>query len=153
MGRAAGAGRRGRARRPPGRARRVAPALRQATLLVLRRRRDPVLLRPVGVLLCVNLALFVSTTRQLTWLWRRATISSRRRSARRWVACARRGGDGRHVGRRRCRGRSAGPSTWYVTDLLNALQGVFIFIVVGCQPQVSASSRRSRCRVRARVAV
>lgn len=25
---------------------------------------------------------------------------------------------------------------WYVTDLINALQGVFIFIVVGCQPQV-----------------
>lgn len=26
---------------------------------------------------------------------------------------------------------------WLVTDLINALQGVFIFIVVGCQPQVS----------------
>ncbi len=25
---------------------------------------------------------------------------------------------------------------WYVTDLINALQGVPIFIVVGCQPQV-----------------
>lgn len=25
---------------------------------------------------------------------------------------------------------------WYATDLINALQGVFIFIVVGCQPQV-----------------
>lgn len=25
---------------------------------------------------------------------------------------------------------------WIVTDLLNTLQGVFIFIVVGCQPQV-----------------
>lgn len=25
---------------------------------------------------------------------------------------------------------------WIVTDLINALQGVFIFIVIGCQPQV-----------------
>lgn len=25
---------------------------------------------------------------------------------------------------------------WYATDLVNALQGVLIFIVVGCQPQV-----------------
>jgi hypothetical protein len=25
---------------------------------------------------------------------------------------------------------------WYATDLINALQGLFIFIVVGCQPQV-----------------
>lgn len=26
---------------------------------------------------------------------------------------------------------------WYVTDIINALQGVLIFIVVACQPQVS----------------
>lgn len=25
---------------------------------------------------------------------------------------------------------------WYLSDIINALQGVFIFIVVGCQPQV-----------------
>jgi G protein-coupled receptor Mth (Methuselah protein) len=25
---------------------------------------------------------------------------------------------------------------WYLTDLINCFQGVFIFIVVGCQPQV-----------------
>lgn len=25
---------------------------------------------------------------------------------------------------------------WYLTDVINCLQGVFIFIVVGCQPQV-----------------
>lgn len=25
---------------------------------------------------------------------------------------------------------------WYVTDVINAMQGVLIFIVVGCQPQV-----------------
>lgn len=28
---------------------------------------------------------------------------------------------------------------WYAMDLINALQGVFIFIVVGCQPQVMNS--------------
>lgn len=27
---------------------------------------------------------------------------------------------------------------WIVTDLINTLQGVFIFIVIGCQPQVSS---------------
>lgn len=26
---------------------------------------------------------------------------------------------------------------WIITDLINALQGVFIFIVIGCQPQVN----------------
>lgn len=26
---------------------------------------------------------------------------------------------------------------WYLTDFINSLHGVFIFIVVGCQPQVS----------------
>uniref|UniRef100_A0A182P7F7 G-protein coupled receptors family 2 profile 2 domain-containing protein n=1 Tax=Anopheles epiroticus TaxID=199890 RepID=A0A182P7F7_9DIPT len=31
---------------------------------------------------------------------------------------------------------------WIVTDLINALQGVFIFIVVGCQPQVWAAMKR-----------
>lgn len=25
---------------------------------------------------------------------------------------------------------------WYLSDLINCLQGVFIFIVIGCQPQV-----------------
>lgn len=28
-------------------------------------------------------------------------------------------------------------SLWIITDLINALQGVFIFIVIGCQPQVT----------------
>ncbi|XP_015118928.1 probable G-protein coupled receptor Mth-like 1 [Diachasma alloeum] len=31
---------------------------------------------------------------------------------------------------------------WYFTDLINALQGLFIFIVVGWQPQVRAGLRR-----------
>lgn len=25
---------------------------------------------------------------------------------------------------------------WYVPDIINSLQGLFIFLVVGCQPQV-----------------
>lgn len=29
---------------------------------------------------------------------------------------------------------------WIVTDLINVLQGVFIFVVVGCQPQVRPRS-------------
>ena len=31
---------------------------------------------------------------------------------------------------------------WYFTDIVNALQGVLIFIVVGCQPQVWTSIKR-----------
>ncbi|KAJ0180204.1 hypothetical protein K1T71_003608 [Dendrolimus kikuchii] len=85
---------------------------------------------PVGVLLLVNLALFVSTTRQLTCgLWRRdelvvvmgvtwgADVVS-------WAA--------------------GGPDyVWYATDLLNALQGVLIFLVVGCQPHAWAALKRA----------
>lgn len=38
-----------------------------------------------------------------------------------------------------------GQSAWYVTDIINALQGVFIFIVVGCQPQIWATLKRLWC--------
>lgn len=31
---------------------------------------------------------------------------------------------------------------WYVTDMINAFQGVFIFVVVGCQPQVRSALKR-----------
>lgn len=31
---------------------------------------------------------------------------------------------------------------WIITDLINVLQGVLIFIVVGCQPQVWAAIKR-----------
>jgi hypothetical protein len=34
---------------------------------------------------------------------------------------------------------------WYVTDLINTLQGVFIFLVAGCQPQVWSSINRLWC--------
>ncbi|GBP93265.1 Probable G-protein coupled receptor Mth-like 1 [Eumeta japonica] len=100
---------------------------------------------PVGVLLCVNLALFASTTRQLTCgLWRRDDLKSTSERAALGRVCAKLvvvmgvtwAADvvSWAVG---------GPEyVWYVTDLLNALQGVFIFIVVGCQPQVWASVKR-----------
>lgn len=38
---------------------------------------------------------------------------------------------------------AGGPDyVWYATDLLNALQGVFIFLVVGCQPHAWAALKR-----------
>lgn len=39
---------------------------------------------------------------------------------------------------------AGGPDyVWYATDLLNALQGVFIFLVVGCQPHAWAAVKRA----------
>lgn len=39
---------------------------------------------------------------------------------------------------------AGGPDyVWYATDLLNALQGVFIFLVVGCQPHAWAALKRA----------
>lgn len=39
---------------------------------------------------------------------------------------------------------AGGPDyVWYFTDIVNCLQGVFIFIVVGCQPQVLSAVKRS----------
>lgn len=32
---------------------------------------------------------------------------------------------------------------WYATDIINALQGLFIFIVVGCQPQVKKNGYKT----------
>lgn len=99
---------------------------------------------PVGVLLLVNLALFVSTTRQLTCgLWRRDEVKSTSERAALGRVCAKLvvvmgvtwGADvvSWAVG---------GPHyVWYATDLLNALQGLLIFLVVGCQPHAWAALR------------
>ncbi|XP_062548957.1 probable G-protein coupled receptor Mth-like 1 isoform X1 [Armigeres subalbatus] len=110
---------------------------------------------PVGILLCINLLLFASTARQLTCgLWkrddvkstteRRGLVSSPSYSAAlgrvcmklvvvmgvTWVADV-------------ASWVFGGPDyIWLVTDLINALQGVFIFIVVGCQPQVWSAMKR-----------
>ncbi|XP_055589009.1 probable G-protein coupled receptor Mth-like 1 [Uranotaenia lowii] len=100
---------------------------------------------PVGILLCINLLLFASTARQLTCgLWKRDDVKSTTERAAlgrvcmklvvvmgvTWVADV-------------ASWVFGGPDyIWLVTDLINALQGVFIFIVVGCQPQVWSAMKR-----------
>ncbi|CAO1351306.1 unnamed protein product [Diamesa tonsa] len=100
---------------------------------------------PIGILLCVNVLLFLSTARQLTCgLWKIDDVKS---TAERvalgrvcmklvivmgvtWIADV-------------VSWAVGGPHyVWYVTDIINALQGVFIFIVVGCQPQVCSALKR-----------
>uniref|UniRef100_A0A8W7Q4W7 G-protein coupled receptors family 2 profile 2 domain-containing protein n=1 Tax=Anopheles coluzzii TaxID=1518534 RepID=A0A8W7Q4W7_ANOCL len=100
---------------------------------------------PIGILLGINLLLFASTARQLTCgLWKRDDVKSTTERAAlgrvclklvvvmgvTWVADV-------------ISWAVGGPNyIWIVTDLINALQGVFIFIVVGCQPQVWAAMKR-----------
>ncbi|XP_017089745.1 probable G-protein coupled receptor Mth-like 1 [Drosophila bipectinata] len=103
---------------------------------------------PIGLLLCANIVLFMSTTHQLTCgLWKRDDVkSSTEKSALgrvclklvvvmgvTWIADI-------------ISWLVGGPhGAWFATDLINALQGVFIFIVVGCQPQVWTACRRICC--------
>ncbi|KAJ6645899.1 putative G-protein coupled receptor Mth-like 1, partial [Pseudolycoriella hygida] len=108
---------------------------------------------PIGILLCVNFLLFASTARQLTCgLWKRDDVkSTTERSFKSLISRAALG--------RVClklivvmgvtwvadviSWAVGGPDYfWYVTDLINALQGVLIFIVVGCQPQVWTAVKR-----------
>ncbi|KAI8124291.1 putative G-protein coupled receptor Mth-like 1 [Lucilia cuprina] len=103
---------------------------------------------PIGILLTVNIMLFVSTTHQLTCgLWKRDDVKSTTEKTAlgkvclklvvvmgvtwivdvlSWI-----------VGGPQC--------WWFVTDFINAIQGVFIFLVVGCQPQVWAACKRFCC--------
>ncbi|XP_063702593.1 probable G-protein coupled receptor Mth-like 1 [Culicoides brevitarsis] len=103
---------------------------------------------PIGILLCINLLLFAITTRQLTCgLWKRDDVKSTTERAAlgrvcmklvivmgiTWIADVLSWAIG-------------GPHhIWYVTDIINALQGVFIFIVVASQPQVQIALRRLCC--------
>ncbi|XP_013103544.1 probable G-protein coupled receptor Mth-like 1 [Stomoxys calcitrans] len=103
---------------------------------------------PVGILLSINIMLFISTTHQLTCgLWKRDDVKSTTEKTALGKVCLKLvvvmgvtwivdvlswiiGGP---------------DSAWFVTDLVNALQGVFIFLVVGCQPQVWSACRRFCC--------
>ncbi|XP_022188007.2 LOW QUALITY PROTEIN: probable G-protein coupled receptor Mth-like 1 [Nilaparvata lugens] len=103
---------------------------------------------PLGVLLLINLTLFGATARELTCgLWKTEVVKSNTERATlgrvclklvvvmgvTWVADI----ISWFVG---------GPTyVWYLTDLINALQGVLIFAVVGCQPQVWAAVKRLWC--------
>ncbi|XP_053951227.1 probable G-protein coupled receptor Mth-like 1 [Anastrepha ludens] len=103
---------------------------------------------PIGLLLCVNIMLFISTTHQLTCgLWKRDDVKSTTEKTAlgkvclklvvvmgvTWIADV-------------ISWLVGGPySAWFFTDMINALQGVFIFIVVGCQPQVWAACKRFCC--------
>lgn len=100
---------------------------------------------PIGILLCINLLLFASTARQLTCgLWKRDDVKSTTERAALGRVCLKLVivmgvtwvtdiiswlvGGPRYF--------------WYLTDFINAVQGVFIFIVVGCQPQVWSAVKR-----------
>ncbi|ALC48882.1 mthl1 [Drosophila busckii] len=103
---------------------------------------------PIGLLLCINIVLFISTTHQLTCgLWKRDDVKSTSEKSALGRVCLKLvvvmgatwicdiiswlvGGPQEY---------------WLVTDLINALQGVFIFIVVGCQPQVWTACKRICC--------
>lgn len=103
---------------------------------------------PIGLLLCANIMLFISTTHQLTCgLWKRDDVKSTTEKTAlgkvclklvvvmgvTWIADV-------------ISWIVGGPhSAWFFTDMINALQGVFIFIVVGCQPQVWAACKRFCC--------
>ncbi|XP_049803782.1 probable G-protein coupled receptor Mth-like 1 [Schistocerca nitens] len=103
---------------------------------------------PIGVLLLVNVILFGATAHELTCgLWKREVVKSTTERATLWRVC---------VKLVVVMGLTwvidilswaiGGPAyLWYVTDLANALQGVFIFGVVGCQPQVWAAINRMWC--------
>ncbi|XP_033225268.1 probable G-protein coupled receptor Mth-like 1 isoform X2 [Belonocnema kinseyi] len=100
---------------------------------------------PVGVLLAINLLFFAATARELTCgLWKGEFVKSTTERAAlgrvcmklvvvmgvTWVLDV-------------ISWAVGGPEyVWYVTDVINAFQGVFIFIVVGCQPQVRAALKR-----------
>ncbi|CAG5010891.1 unnamed protein product [Parnassius apollo] len=108
---------------------------------------------PVGVLLLVNLALFVSTTRQLTCgLWRRDEVKSTSERAALGRVCAKLVVVmGVTWGADVISWAAGGPAyLWYATDLLNALQGLFIFLVAGCQPHAWAAAKRAAAALCAR---
>lgn len=103
---------------------------------------------PMGLTLLANLILFFLTARALTCgLWKQEVVKSSTERATlgrvclklvvvmglSWVTDI-------------ISWAAGGPNyVWYVTDLINCLQGVFIFAVVGCQQQVWAAVNRLWC--------
>ncbi|CAH1403375.1 unnamed protein product [Nezara viridula] len=103
---------------------------------------------PIGFLLLMNLTLFAATARELTCgLWKTEVVKSNTERATlgrvclklvvvmgiTWVADV-------------VSWVVGGPVyVWYFTDLINAMQGVLIFAVVGCQPQVWSAVKRLWC--------
>ncbi|XP_011642503.1 probable G-protein coupled receptor Mth-like 1 [Pogonomyrmex barbatus] len=100
---------------------------------------------PIGVLLAINLMFFGVTARELTCgLWKGEFVKSTTERATlgrmcmklvivmgiTWVADV-------------VSWAVGGPQyIWYFTDMINAFQGVLIFMAVGCQPQVRAALKR-----------
>ncbi|KRT81115.1 hypothetical protein AMK59_5299, partial [Oryctes borbonicus] len=103
---------------------------------------------PIGILLTINLTLFAATARELTCgLWKRELVKSTTERAALGRVC---------IKLVVVMGVSwiadiiswlvGGPQeVWYFTDVINCLSGVFIFIVVGCQPQVLTAVKRYWC--------
>ncbi|CAG2068135.1 unnamed protein product [Timema podura] len=101
---------------------------------------------PLGLLLLINLFLFAATAWELTCgLWKTEVVKASTERAALGRVC---------VKLVIMMGLTwvldivswavGGPSyLWYLPDLLNTLQGVFIFIVVGCHPQVWAAVKRN----------
>lgn len=105
---------------------------------------------PVGALLLVNLLLFLSTARQLTCgLWRRDDLKASSERAALGRVCAKLlVVMGVSWGADVISWAAGGPhALWYLTDLLNALQGVLVFCVVGCRAPVAAAARRTLGRM------
>ncbi|XP_074027838.1 adhesion G-protein coupled receptor methuselah-like 1 isoform X2 [Leptinotarsa decemlineata] len=100
---------------------------------------------PVGILVFVNLLLFGLTARELTCgLWKRELVKSTTERAALGRVCMKLVvvmgvnwiWDLLSVA-------VGGPNEfWYVTDFMNSIHGVYIFIVVGCQPQVLSAIKR-----------
>ncbi|KAG5877204.1 hypothetical protein JTB14_017706 [Gonioctena quinquepunctata] len=100
---------------------------------------------PVGILVFVNLLLFALTARELTCgLWKRELVKSTTERAALGRVCMKLVvvmgvnwiWDLLSVA-------VGGPTEfWYVTDFINSIHGVYIFIVVGCQPQVLSAIKR-----------
>ncbi|XP_044765566.1 probable G-protein coupled receptor Mth-like 1 [Coccinella septempunctata] len=103
---------------------------------------------PIGLLLTINLVLFILTAKELTCgLWKRELVKSTTERAAlgrvcmklvivmgvTWITDVLSDAVG-------------GPQEiWYLFDVFNSLQGVFIFIVIGCQPQVLSAVKRLWC--------